>query len=671
VTFRITGYIYALFLRTRLKYTPQLYMKATGLLIFFVLFFAIRGSAQLCNGSLGDPVINETFGTTRAPLPASKTSFRLAQGCPGRGQYALANLIFGCGEDRSWLMLAGDHTRDQNGHYMLVNAQSSDGAATTAVVYTDTARGLCGSLTYVFSAWVTNALQPISCAGNAVPASLTLQVTTLAGTVLGKVDTGNLPIELDKKWVEYGLSFQIPPGESAVIVTVLTESKAGCGQGFAIDDITVRPCGPEVTATVNGSADPVNVCADFSSDFVLTGAYTPGFTNPSVQWQRSLDTGRTWTTIPAATTLRYVVPRQAEGVILYRMAVGEGGNISSPQCRFVSNVLSTSVHPLPPKQAPQNLLGCIGKDLQLPAMSPFAHENIWTGPNGFTSANQNPIVPEISPAATGLYVRQQDFGLGCFALDSFYVQVHPSTTISAPSVYSVCEGKGVRLEASGEGQFSWQPATGLSSTNVANPIASPRDSTEYKVVLTNSFGCQDSALVMVNVSRNPVASAGPDQTVVKGDTVTLNGVVSGTAVQYQWSPPDYISNVNVLSPKVFPPFDIQYTLTAESMVGCGTTESSVMVRVYDDIFIPNAFSPNNDGKNDRFRVAAAGGYEIVGFGVYNRWGQLIYQSTDASAGWDGRFGGKPQPEGTYIYFLKLRSSSGTIETRKGTVTLIR
>lgn len=646
-------------------------MKAAVLLFFFFLCFGIGGNTQLCSGSLGDPILNQTFGTKPNPLPQTNTNFEFVRGCPQKGQYTLANLIFGCGDDRSWLMLAGDHTRDVNGNYMLVNAQSGDGAPPTATVYTDTVRGLCGGITYVFAAWVTSALRPISCGGNAVPASLTFKVTTPGGAVVDTFSTGNLPIEDDKKWIEYGVSFRVPPGESAVVLTILTARKADCGQGFAIDDITLRPCGPKVTATVNGRAEPLNVCADFANAFVLEGIYAGGFADPLVQWQSSPDTGRTWVDLPAATTIRYTAARQPEGVILYRMAVAERANIRSKQCRFLSNVLYTSVHPLPPKLAPQNLIGCLGKDLPLPAKSPFAHQNIWTGPNGFSSTADEAVIPAISAADTGLYLRQQDFGLGCFSLDSFYVQVYPSTTLSVPAAYSVCEGEGVRLRATGEGTFLWQPATGLSNPRVADPVASPRDSTLYKVVVTNAFGCRDSSLVTVNVFRNPQVIAGPDRTIVRGDTVLLNGVVSGTAIQYRWSPAAFISDYTALSPYVFPPTNAQYTLTATSTVGCGNAKAVVTVKVYNEIYIPNAFSPNNDGQNDKFRIIAADGYEILTFQVFNRWGQAIYQSKDFSNGWDGRYKGQLQPQDTYIYFLQIRSSNGRIITKKGTVTLVR
>lgn len=647
------------------------YLRVATLMVTFMLCFSLIGYTQLCTGSLGDPIINETFGNTRTQLPFKQTNLEFIRSCPGKGQYTLTNLIFGCGEDRTWLMMAGDHTRDLNGNYMLVNAQSSDGVPVTAIVYADTAKGLCSDVSYVYSVWVTNAMQTISCGGNAVPARLTLKVTTLSGIVIDVFDTGSLPIENDRKWKEYGIRFKVPQGESAVVLTVSSNRVAGCGQGFAIDDITLRPCGPELKATINGSTAPLNVCADFSNSFVLAGTYGTGFTNPSVQWQSSSDTGRNWTDIPAANALNLTVPRQSNGVILFRMAVAEMANIGSPQCRFSSNEIYTSVHPLPPRRIPQNVIGCIGKDLYLPAKDPFAHRNLWTGPNGFSSTNEKAVVPAVSAADTGLYLMQQDFGFGCMALDSFYVQVYPSTTISVPPEYSICEGQGVVLAASGEGTFTWQPSTGLSNPQVRNPIASPVDSTLYNVVVANAFGCKDSAFVKVNVFRKPQVFVGPDRTIVTGDTVTLNGVVKGTALEYNWSPALFINDPISLTPTVFPTSDMQYKLTATSAVGCGKAEAFVTVKVYNEIYVPNAFSPNNDGRNDYFKIVAADGYAINRFEIYNRWGGVVYRAKDLSKGWDGKFKNLPQPADTYIYFLQLQSAQGKLISKKGSITLIR
>jgi gliding motility-associated-like protein len=281
------------------------------------------------------------------------------------------------------------------------------------------------------------------------------------------------------------------------------------------------------------------------------------------------------------------------------------------------------------------------------------------------------VVPDLRYADTGLYQLRTTYNSGCSTLDSFYVSAFPSTTINVEPTFAICEGQSVVLDATGEGTFLWQPATGLSSATVAAPVASPRDSTLYKVTVTNQYGCKDSAYVQLYVYRNPVSSAGPDRTIVRGDSVRLSGSVSGTGVIFQWTPSAYMDNNGLASPVVAPPSDMQYTLLARSTVGCGTAASTAMVTVYSDIFIPNSFTPNKDGRNDAFRVKAADGYQVLQFQVFNRWGQVVYNAKDFSKGWDGTFQAKPQPEGSYVYFLRLKSSGGRVIEKKGTVTLLR
>jgi gliding motility-associated-like protein len=97
----------------------------------------------------------------------------------------------------------------------------------------------------------------------------------------------------------------------------------------------------------------------------------------------------------------------------------------------------------------------------------------------------------------------------------------------------------------------------------------------------------------------------------------------------------------------------------------------VLVKVYKDVYVPNAFTPNNDGKNDVFRILAADNNKKFKLLVYNRWGQLIYETTDISKGWDGQFKNIPQPTDVYIYYLEIQTASNKKITKKGTVTLIR
>ncbi|MDQ6814114.1 MAG: gliding motility-associated C-terminal domain-containing protein, partial [Bacteroidota bacterium] len=337
----------------------------------------------------------------------------------------------------------------------------------------------------------------------------------------------------------------------------------------------------------------------------------------------------------------------------------------------VSNAIYTEVHPVPAHRAPQTVIGCIGKDLHLPATDPSALSIQWTGPNRYLSSDTKSIVPDIKYTDTGTYRLQQSFYFGCTSLDTFNLNVYPSTTISTQTLYAVCEGNPVQLSASGSGTFKWTPATGLSNDAVANPVAFPHDSTLYKVVVTNTFGCKDSANVQINVFRNPVAIAGSDRTIVLGDTVLLNGSVKGTSVISSWSPSSFINSVQAIAPRVFPNQNTRYTLTATSAVGCGTSASTVLVKVYKEVYIPTAFTPNGDGTNDRFKVFAADGYKLIKFLVYNRWGQTVFSARETSEGWDGKMNNHDQPADTYVYYLEIESTQMKKIIKKGTITLVR
>ncbi len=112
-------------------------------------------------------------------------------------------------------------------------------------------------------------------------------------------------------------------------------------------------------------------------------------------------------------------------------------------------------------------------------------------------------------------------------------------------------------------------------------------------------------------------------------------------------------------------------MTVNSDVGCGSSSSSAKVKVYKDVFVPSAFTPNSDGKNDLFRVIAADNYKQFKLLVYNRWGQAIFETTDINKGWDGKFKDVQLASDVYVYYLELVSASNKKITKRGTVTLIR
>jgi len=101
----------------------------------------------------------------------------------------------------------------------------------------------------------------------------------------------------------------------------------------------------------------------------------------------------------------------------------------------------------------------------------------------------------------------------------------------------------------------------------------------------------------------------------------------------------------------------------------GTDTVTITVLPKDILYIPSAFTPNGDGKNDLFMVTGyVSDYSIK---IFNRWGESVFQSRSLLAGWDGTLKGKPQPSGGFVYYIKYKTSSGALKMQKGSITLIR
>lgn len=177
-----------------------------------------------------------------------------------------------------------------------------------------------------------------------------------------------------------------------------------------------------------------------------------------------------------------------------------------------------------------------------------------------------------------------------------------------------------------------------------------------------------SNILKINVHPNPVVDAGPDRFVVKGYDIILAATGSGNSLSYNWQPNRYFNDNNLLNPELRPLQKMKYYLTATSAAGCHSTDS-VLVEVAESLFIPNAFTPNNDGLNDTWKIPyldPVWGAEVT---VYNRGGQQVYYSNEALVTWNGRYKGIPQPAGIYVYIIILRKKGN--EMLRGTLHLLR
>ena len=180
------------------------------------------------------------------------------------------------------------------------------------------------------------------------------------------------------------------------------------------------------------------------------------------------------------------------------------------------------------------------------------------------------------------------------------------------------------------------------------------------------------------LSPRPLAhiSITPGNTTINyGDHIQLEAInLTAYPLVYWWTPADgSLDNPNINNPMASPLDSTTYVVYAMNEWGCrDSAEVTIGVNPIESIVIPSAFTPNNDGRNDEFRLINIHHQKLLEFDVFNRWGQMVYHnSTDPSKGWDGTFNGQPQDIGIYHYSITLALPDGTSKEYKGDVTLLR
>jgi gliding motility-associated-like protein len=236
---------------------------------------------------------------------------------------------------------------------------------------------------------------------------------------------------------------------------------------------------------------------------------------------------------------------------------------------------------------------------------------------------------------------------------------------------SICKGESVQLgKGLIEGQaYDWDPDSGLSDPASPHPIASPDTTTLYTLKVSR-HGCDTlSDQVEVEVLPLPDAEAGPDVRLPRGQRIRLTA--SG-GVSYLWSPSKGLNNTQVNDPVASPDSSTLYEVLVTDLQGCQATDS-VWVRVFrSDRFVPSAFTPDGDGRNDVFRVR---GPELEDFRmeVFDRSGKRIFMTERYGDGWDGRIDPEDRkaPQGAYPYIIRGTDENGDPIEMKGMVNLIR
>ncbi|MCB0568503.1 MAG: T9SS type B sorting domain-containing protein, partial [Phaeodactylibacter sp.] len=200
----------------------------------------------------------------------------------------------------------------------------------------------------------------------------------------------------------------------------------------------------------------------------------------------------------------------------------------------------------------------------------------------------------------------------------------------------------------------------------------------YELIVQDVNDCQVQATLAVPEAQVLVLELGSDKTIKLGDSIRLVPQVNFTIDTFTWSPSNGLSAIDVLDPFAGPQETTAYTLRASDAAGCSVTDQiTIFVDNRREVYAPNVFSPNNDGRNDYFTLFAGPEVEQIRiFRIFDRWGGLLFetgpiQPNDETLGWDGTFNGQEMDPAVFVFYAEVEFIDGKVELVKGDVTLLR
>lgn len=285
------------------------------------------------------------------------------------------------------------------------------------------------------------------------------------------------------------------------------------------------------------------------------------------------------------------------------------------------------------------------------------------------------------------------------------VSTYPAANISVDMDSIICFGEKIHAKATGDfTSIQWEPRDLFTNSKNAVTDISVKESQYIYMNTLSGHNCKNTDSIFVYVQQKPYYLGAPNKTLLFYDSNDslipasrkTNNLIAGQiynlnveaipGVNYAWSPSDFLSCIDCTSPDITLlcgddsgtdclglPDHLDYKVTMSDTLGCFANDTTLHFNIVFDtkIALPEAFSPNEDGKNDIAYVRGWGIREFVEVKIFNRWGQVVFESNDMAKGWDGTFHGKPQSIDTYAYTIKAIDMEGKDIFVKGYITLLR
>jgi gliding motility-associated-like protein len=289
--------------------------------------------------------------------------------------------------------------------------------------------------------------------------------------------------------------------------------------------------------------------------------------------------------------------------------------------------------------------------------------------------------PVAKPDSTTMYGVTGRTSFGCSSRDSLVVRVNQPFKMTIGLGDTLCLGESSILVANGAQTYQWTPSTWLVNPSAGTTKANPQNTITYQVIGKDSIGCfADTGRITLQVYPKPQIDilAGAAINLNVGSKVTLDTKNSPDITKWVWTPAVGLTCINCPNPVATPKETTTYTVSATNNGGCTTSDDVIVTVICNDvnIYIPNTFSPNEDGVNDYFFPRSSSIFTVKTFRIFNRWGQLVYQknnfnSNAAEEGWDGKMNGQKLTPDVYVYAIEILCGNGSIIPVKGNITLIR
>jgi gliding motility-associated-like protein len=579
-----------------------------------------------------------------------------------------------------------DHTTG-SGNLMIVNGA---GAANTEI-WCET-MAVQPFANYIFSYWLSSMVIQS-------PAQLQVSVN---GTLTGSIATAPSSTYV---WQQHSITWNAGTNTS-VEICIVNQNTALGGNDFGLDDISFQQC---VCSSAVAEAGPdQTICPGDTSQLSASGG-------ASYAWQSSAFLSDTSVSDPSAfplsTSTFYVTVFDSSG------------------CSAIDSA-TVFVNPLPQPVTSNDTAICSGTTASLFASGGISYA--WSPSS--TLSDSLIADPIAQPDTFTTYIVTVTDALGCKATDSVHVGILPLPQVVVSSDTTICKFTSATLIASGGITYSWSnnaagdtiiveplsnttftvvvtdtnDCSGSAASNVfiapgfltlsgdteicigdattltgsgaltyswsngaaSNSITvSPTSFSTYTLIGFDGT-CFDTTSLNVLVDPLPIANTGPDVSLDLGSSVTLN---AGGGVSAIWSPGNSLSCTGCMSTVASPTDTTVYFAVVTDANGCSAKDSvTVFVIPPDEVFFPNAFTPNGDGMNDLFLPILSGKTITQSLSVFNRWGQEVFFTNSAGTGWDGTFNGMPETMGVFVYyFTGTNTENGKEIEKKGNVMLVR